>query len=72
VSERWVRVALAAGTVVFLAIGLIGVPTAGAFLAYPDGHAKPLILVIEAASMASIGVTLGLLVLGPPRRQERP
>jgi multisubunit Na+/H+ antiporter MnhB subunit len=72
ISRRWLRVALVAGTVVFLAIGFAGVPLAGAFLAYPEGVAKPLILIIEAASMVSIAVTLGLLVIGPPERSESP
>ncbi len=70
VSRRTLRLALVAGTLVFLAIGAIGVPTAGAFLAYPEGWAKPLILLIEAVSMLSIGVTLTLLVVGYPE-QER-
>ena len=68
VSQRWLRIALVTGSVVFLVIGFAGVPFAGAFLAYPDGYAKPLILIIEAASMLSIAVTLTLLVLGPPER----
>ncbi len=68
ISQRWLRGALVLGTVVFLAIGFAGVPLAGAFLAYPEGHAKPLIIAIEAASMLSIALTLGLLVLGPPER----
>ncbi len=72
ISRRWLRVALVAGTVVFLAIGFAGVPLAGAFLAYPEGFAKPLILIIEAASMVSIAVTLGLLVVGPPERTGAP
>lgn len=72
ISRRWLRVALVAGTVVFLTIGFAGVPMAGAFLAYPEGFAKPLILIIEAASMVSIAVTLGLLVVGPPERSESP
>ena len=33
---------------------------------------KPLILIIEAASMLSIAVTLALLVLGPPERSGQP
>lgn len=70
VSRRTLRLALVAGTLVFLAIGAIGVPTAGAFLAYPEDWAKPLILLIEAVSMLSIGVTLTLLVVGYPE-QER-
>ncbi len=71
VSRRWLRVALVTGSAVFLAIGFAGVPLAGAFLAYPEGYAKPLILVIEAASMLSIAVTLALLVLGPPERGDQ-
>ncbi len=72
ISRRSLRIALVAGTVVFLAIGFAGVPLAGAFLAYPESFAKPLILVIEAASMVSIAVTLGLLVVGPPERSGAP
>jgi len=72
ISRRWLRIALVAGTVVFLAIGFAGVPLAGAFLAYPEGFAKPLILIIEAASMVSIAFTLGLLVVGPPERNGSP
>ena len=66
VSRRALRLLLVAGTLVFLSIGMLGIPTAGAFLAYPEGWAKPLILTIEAAAMVSIGVTLGLLVIGYP------
>ncbi|MGV0974390.1 MAG: hydrogen gas-evolving membrane-bound hydrogenase subunit E [Azonexus sp.] len=70
IGRRWLRGVLVAGTVVFLAIGFAGVPLAGAFLAYPEGFAKPLIIAIEAASMLSIAFTLALLVLGPPERSE--
>jgi multisubunit Na+/H+ antiporter MnhB subunit len=70
IRRRWLRGVLVAGTVVFLAIGFAGVPLAGAFLAYPEGFAKPLIIAIEAASMLSIAFTLALLVLGPPERSE--
>ena len=38
----------------------------GLFLAYPDGFAKPLIVVMELALTLSIGVILGLLIAGPP------
>ena len=71
VNRCWLRIALVTGSAVFLAIGFAGVPLAGAFLAYPEGYAKPLILIIEAASMLSIAVTLALLVLGPPERGEQ-
>ncbi len=62
------RLLLAAGPIVFVAIGLAGIPLAGAFLAYPEALAKPLILVIEVALTLSIAATLGLLVAGPPER----
>jgi len=68
VDRRALRVALVAGPAVFIAIGLLGAWSAGAFLAYPDGLAKPLILVIEIALMPSLAVTLALLLLGPPQR----
>ena len=45
---------------------------AGAFLAYPEGFAKPLILVIEFALMPTLTLILGLMLLGAPRRGETP
>jgi hypothetical protein len=53
---------------VFIAIGLAGTATAGAFLAYPEGYAKPLILAVEWALMPSLTLTLVLLLTGPPQR----
>lgn len=70
ISRRSLRISLVLGTVVFLGIGFAGIPLAGAFLAYPDGFAKPLILAIEFASMVSIAVTLALLVVGVPKRSQ--
>ena len=52
-----------------MAIGIAGFATAGAFLAYPQGYAKPLILLIEAALTLSIAVALGLLALGAPGQE---
>ena len=60
------RPALALGALVFLAVGLAGIPLADAFLAYPPGYAKPLILTIEAAATLSVALALGLLLAGPP------
>jgi multisubunit Na+/H+ antiporter MnhB subunit len=68
VSDRRFRLLLVAGTAVFLAIGLAGFALAEGFLAYPEGYAKPLIIVIEVAKMLSVAATLGLLVMGPPAR----
>jgi multisubunit Na+/H+ antiporter MnhB subunit len=71
VSRTWVRFALIAGPVVFIAIGAAGVWTAGAFLAYPDGLAKPLIKVIEWALLPSLALTLALILAGAPERPAR-
>lgn len=65
-AGRGVRVLLVAGPAIFLAIGIAGFWLGGAFLAYPAGYAKPLILAIEAALTLSIAVALGLLLAGPP------
>ena len=68
VSRRWLRLLLVAGPAVFFAIGFAGFATAGAFLAYPETHAKLLILTIEIPVTLSIAATLTLLVAGPPER----
>jgi multisubunit Na+/H+ antiporter MnhB subunit len=60
---RWLIVL---GPLAFIAIGLSGVWLAGAFLAYPEGLAKPLILAIEILLTPSLAAILGLLLLGPP------
>lgn len=70
-DRTWLRLALVGGPALFLAIGLAGHALAGAFLAYPEGYAKPLILLIEAALTLSIAVALGLLALGAPARRPR-
>lgn len=64
------RLALVAGPVLFLGVGLAGLVLAGAFLGYPaGGWAKPLILLVEAGLTVSIAATLALLVAGAPERQ---
>jgi hypothetical protein len=72
ISRTWLRIALVAGPLVFVAIGLAGIATAGAFLAYPEGYAKPLILAIEWALMPSLALTLALLLAGAPHRPAAP
>ncbi len=67
IGNSSLRAALVAGAVVFIAIGLYGGFAAGAFLAYPDGFAKPLIVIIEIALMPSLAITLALLLAGAPR-----
>jgi len=68
VSRRWLRLMLVGGPAVFLTIGLTGFAMAGSFLAYPEPHAKLLILMIEIPVTLSIAATLALLVAGPPER----
>ena len=70
-SAFWLRLALIAGPVVFLAAGVGGAIFAGGFFAYPPGFAKPVILFIEAFMVLSIAVTLPMLVTGPPRREKQ-
>ncbi|MFN3685185.1 hydrogenase subunit MbhD domain-containing protein [Salinarimonas sp.] len=67
VSRMGVRVALAIGPAIFLAMGIVGA-FAGTFLFYPVDWAGTLVLAIEAALTASIAASLALLVLGPPAR----
>lgn len=68
IGGPWIRLLLVVGPATFLVIGLAGVVLADAFLAYPAGFAKPLIIVIEVALTISICITLGLLVAGPPEK----
>ncbi|MGY1457778.1 MULTISPECIES: hydrogenase subunit MbhD domain-containing protein [unclassified Luteimonas] len=72
ISRKWLRIGLVAGPVVFIATGFAGVLTAGAFLGYPDGYAKPLIVLIEVALMPSLAITLALLLAGAPHRLSPP
>ncbi|WP_219927906.1 hypothetical protein, partial [Aeromonas sp. HMWF014] len=72
ISRTWLRIGLVCGPLVFIAIGLVGVLSAGAFLGYPPGLAKPLIIAIELALMPSLTLVLGLLLLGTPQRKACP
>jgi multisubunit Na+/H+ antiporter MnhB subunit len=72
IGAPWLRLLLVVGPVIFLAIGLAGFVLANAFLAYPAGYAKPLIVAVEVALTLSIGVALGLLAAGPPERVRQP
>ena len=72
IGRRWLRGLLVAGPLAFIGVGLVGAVTAGAFLAYPQGMAKPLILVIEFALMPTLTLILGLMLLGAPQRGDTP
>ena len=70
IDRRWLRWLIVSGPLAFMAVGLAGTVSAGAFLGYPEGFVKPLILVIEFALMPTLTLILGLMLLGPPRRGE--
>lgn len=72
ISRAWLRILLVAGPLVFIVIGAVGVVTADAFLAYPEGIAKPLILAIEFALMPTLTLVLGLMLVGAPQRGPLP
>jgi hypothetical protein len=67
VARGW-RELLVVGASLFIAIGIAGIWLADAFLAYPEGLAKPLIIAIEVALTGSVAVVLALLLGGPPTR----
>jgi len=69
INQIWLRLALIVGPAAFLLIGIAGVGLADGFLAYPEGKAKPLIIVIECFMMLSVAATLGMIVAGPPRTE---
>lgn len=71
IDQFWLRFLLLIGPFCFLAVGLAGFLLANAFLAYPPGYAKPLIVAIEVGLTLSIGVALGMLGAGPPERSLR-
>lgn len=70
ISQPWLRPLLVVGPAIFLAIGLAGVVLANAFLDYPAGYAKPMIVAIEVALTLSIAVALAMLAAGPPERVQ--
>ena len=66
VTSAGLRWAVVAGPLAFVALGLLGFVIADGFLSYPQGFAKPLILLIEAAMTLSVAAALVLMVAGPP------
>ena len=71
VGNRWLRLALIAGPLGFLLVGLGGLWLGDAFLAYPEAYAKALIVAIEVGMMVTVAVTLALLVAGAPERSPQ-
>lgn len=71
ISCRRLRLAVAVGPVAFILAGFAGLALEGAFLAYPPGYAKAVILAVEIVLTGSIAVALALLVLGSPAEDRR-
>ena len=68
VGNRLLRAGIVAGPLVFVAVGLLGLWTAGDFLGYPQGWAKPMIVAIEVALLPTLVLVLALLMSGAPAR----
>jgi multisubunit Na+/H+ antiporter MnhB subunit len=68
IDSRWLRAGIVVGPLVFVAVGVLGAWQAGAFLGYPDGWAKPMIVVIELALLPTLVLVLALLLNGAPAR----
>jgi len=71
IARRGLRLGIVAGPLVFIAIGVLGLFSAGALLAYPQDWAKPMIVVVEVALLPTLTLVLGLLLAGPPLRSGR-
>lgn len=72
IRQPWLRIGLAVGPVIFLAVGLVGLVSANAFLAYPEGYTKQLVIVIEVALTISIAAALAMLAAGSPKPVQQP
>jgi multisubunit Na+/H+ antiporter MnhB subunit len=70
-GNRWLRAGIVVGPLVFVAVGLLGLWSAGAFLAYPPDWAKPMIVAIEVALLPTLVLVLALLLNGAPARSDR-
>lgn len=66
------RVLATVGFLLFLGVGIHAMATGRDFLAYPEGMAKSLILLIEVVLTVSIAAILALLVAGDPAPLRRP
>jgi multisubunit Na+/H+ antiporter MnhB subunit len=72
IRDMRLRLAIAAGPLVFLIVGLAGFAWAEGFLAYPPGYAKILILLIETAMTLSVAAAMACMIAGPPERRPQP
>ncbi len=66
-ASRRLRSTLVAGLAVFVIVALLGPLMGGAYLSYPAGFVKPVILFVEAFMLLSIAASIPMLIAGPPR-----
>jgi multisubunit Na+/H+ antiporter MnhB subunit len=71
IDHRGLRAGVVAGPLVFIAVGLLGLWSAGAFLGYPPQWAKPMIVAVEVGLMPTLVLVLALLLNGAPARSRR-
>jgi uncharacterized MnhB-related membrane protein len=71
VGGRLLRAGIVVGPLVFVAVGMLGLGSAGAFLGYPPDWAKPMIVAIEVALLPTLVLVLALLLNGAPARSDR-
>ncbi len=64
ISSRPLRIGLLLGPIVFLGVALLCIVNGGELLAYPQGWAGSLLLLIESACAVSIGLALSALFVG--------
>jgi multisubunit Na+/H+ antiporter MnhB subunit len=69
-AAGWMRPALTAGLLVFLAGAIAPLLLGNAFLDYPQGWSKAFIAVIEAFAVISIAAGLTVLMAGAPAAEE--
>lgn len=73
VDRAPLRLLLAFGIAVFVAVGVGTLINGGAFLQYPTKYAAALIMLIESAATVAIGLTLTLLFIGAaPAAKQSP
>ena len=63
-------VVIALGPLAFIAVGVLGLWSAGVFLGYPAGWAKPMIVAVEIALLPTLTLVLAMLMSGAAARAD--
>jgi multisubunit Na+/H+ antiporter MnhB subunit len=70
VDNGWLRSGIALGPLAFIAVGVLGLWSAGVFLGYPAGWAKPMIVAVEIALLPTLTLVLAMLMSGAAARAD--